>query len=81
MSSSFVGTTRTLILESSVEMTRGSSERTEFFSSSILTPNHASSLQMAERKVSEFSPMPAEKAMVSKPCMDWAISAISWEVR
>ena len=81
MSSSLVGTTSTLILESSVEITRSSSERTLFFSGSTLTPSHYSSLATPMRMVAEFSPMPAEKAMVSKPCMDCAISAMSWEVR
>ena len=81
MYSSLVGTTSTFTLESGVEMTRGSSERTSFAFSSILTPSHSSSFATPRRISAEFSPMPAEKAMVSKPCMDCAISAMSWEVR
>ena len=81
MSSSFVGTTSTLTFESSAEMTRGWLERTSFFCGSTFTPSHSSSLATHMRMVAEFSPMPALKAMVSKPCMDWAISAISCPVR
>ena len=81
MSSSLVGTTSTRTFESGAEMSRISLERTSFFLSSILTPIHSSSLTTPARIVEEFSPMPAEKAMVSKPCIACAISMASCEVR
>ena len=81
MSSSLVGTTRTRMAESAAEISRTSSLRTAFLASSILTPIHPSLAQMRARASSEFSPMPAEKAMVSKPSMASAISRPSWAER
>ena len=71
----------TVMAESSVEMTRGSSERTAFFSGSILTPIQARRSATPARISGAFSPMPAVKAMVSTPSIEEAISAKSWAVR
>ena len=78
MSSSLVGMTQTCRLESGVEISRGSSERTAFLSSSILTPIQARRFTTYLRMRAEFSPTPAVKTMVSTPFMAWTIVA-NWE--
>ena len=66
MSSSLVGMTQTVTLESGVEMMT-SSPRSLFFSASSLTPRYSRPSQMDARMELEFSPTPAVKTMQSTP--------------
>ena len=66
MSSSLVGMTQTVTLESDVEITT-SSPRSLFFSGSSLTPRYSRPSQMDARMEPEFSPTPAVKTMQSTP--------------
>ena len=66
MSSSLVGMTQTVTLESGVEITT-SSPRSLFFSGSSLTPRYSRPSQIDARMEPEFSPTPAVKTMQSTP--------------
>ena len=68
MSSSSVGMTMTVTLESSAEMT-ASLPRVLFFSASIFTPIYSRPEAMAIRVEAAFSPTPAVKMMPSTPPM------------
>ena len=65
-SSSLVGITKTLTLESGVEIII-SSPRLEFASLSIFTPRYQKYSDIAAREALLFSPTPAVKMMASTP--------------
>ena len=66
ISSSLVGMTQTVTLESAAEMI-ASSPRVLFFSGSSLMPRYSRPSQMEARIVAEFSPPPAVKTRQSRP--------------
>ncbi len=77
MSSSFVGMSSTLTLESAAEITR-SSPRTLLASSSIFTPMNSRPEAIAMRWLALFSPTPAVKMMASTPPIAAAYAPMSF---
>ena len=77
ISSSLVGMSRTLTLESVAEITR-SSPRTLLASSSIFTPMYSRPDAICIRSSASFSPTPAVKMMASTPPMTAAYAPMSF---